>query len=225
MSSWLRYGVATLVITTAAFIVYRGVIFQSDPALRYPWSSDAWGHLIKADYLSEQIGEGVLYPDVFPQWYSGQQMLRYYAPLPYYGLVGLFPMTDDTFVAGNWFLFLAALVGGLSMLLYARRFGLVFATIGGIWALFDRAEKVVHPKIRERLSDWLTSKTPIQIADWPGMFASVFDRVFGEKHLSWKCFRRSAIVSLLSTGIMCLVLFSVLGAEIPDAMRQELARA
>jgi hypothetical protein len=87
-----------------------------------------------------------------------------------------------------------------------------FATIGGIWALFDRAETVVHPKIRGRLSDWLTAKTPIQIEDWPGMFASVFDRVFGKKHISWRCFRRSAIVSVISVGIMSLVVTAVHGA-------------
>lgn len=88
-----------------------------------------------------------------------------------------------------------------------------FATIGGIWALFDRAETVAHPKIRERMSDWLTSKTPIQIANWPAMFASVFDRVFGEKHLSWKCFLRSAIVSALSVGIMSIVVTAIIGTS------------
>ncbi|MCI0438812.1 MAG: hypothetical protein L0177_06730, partial [Chloroflexi bacterium] len=132
MPSSLRYGVAALVILAATLIVYRGVIFQADPSARYPWSSDAWGHLIKADYLLDQIEQGNLYPDLFPQWYSGQQMLRYYAPLPYYALVALIPLTDDTFEAGNWFLFLVALGGGLSMLLFARRFGLAFATLGGI---------------------------------------------------------------------------------------------
>ncbi len=132
MQSSLRYGVAALVILAATLIVYRGVVFQPDPAARYPWSSDAWGYLIKADYLLGQIEEGNLYPDLFPQWYSGQQMLRYYAPLPYYVLVTLIPLAGDTFEAGNWFLFLAALGGGLSMLLFARRFGLVFATLGGV---------------------------------------------------------------------------------------------
>ncbi|MCH7744946.1 MAG: hypothetical protein IIC84_02605, partial [Chloroflexi bacterium] len=135
MPSKARYPVAALLITAVALVVYSDVLFLSDPSIRYPWSSDAWGHLIKADYLLEQIKQGDWYPDLFPQWYNGQQMLRYYAPLPYYGLVGLLPVSNDTFAAGNWFLFLAALGGGLSMLLFARRFGLVFATVGGIMLL------------------------------------------------------------------------------------------
>src|SRR5215475_2430049 len=31
--------------------------------------------------------------------------------------------------------------------------------------------------------------------NWPDTFAKVFDSVFGEKHLSWKCFWRSAVAS------------------------------
>lgn len=88
-----------------------------------------------------------------------------------------------------------------------------FAILGGIWALFDRAETVVRPELRERLSAWLTCKRTVQGKDWPALFAAMFDRVFGEKHLSRRCFRRSAIVSVLSVGIMILVTIAVLGAE------------
>jgi uncharacterized membrane protein len=127
-----RHAVAAFVILAATLVVHWGVLFPPDPFARYPWSSDAWGHLIKAEYLRDQIEQGYWYPDLFPHWYSGQQMLRYYAPLPYYALVGILTIAKDTFTAGNWFLFLAALGGGLSMLLYARRFGLAFATLGGV---------------------------------------------------------------------------------------------
>ena len=123
---------AALCITATAILVYWDVLWPGDPTLRFPWSYDSWGHLMKAEYLREQIAAGVWYPDLFPQWYSGQQMLRYYAPLPYYALVGLLPLTGDVFVAANWFLFSTALFGGLSMLLYARRYGRNFAMIGGV---------------------------------------------------------------------------------------------
>ena len=77
-----QLAIAGLVIFAAAVLVYQDVLFLEDSTARYPWSSDAWGHLIKAEYLAEQIGQGNYYPDLFPQWYNGQQMLRYYAPLP-----------------------------------------------------------------------------------------------------------------------------------------------
>jgi uncharacterized membrane protein len=125
-----------------ALFVYGDVLFLDDPAVRYPWSSDAWGHLIKAEYLISEIGEGRLYPDLFPQWYNGQQMLRYYAPLPYYALAALLPFTSDSFSAGHLFLFIAALSGGLSMLLFSRRFGLLPATVGGILLI------LMHDNIR-----------------------------------------------------------------------------
>ena len=40
--------------------------------------------------------------------------------------------------------------------------------------------------------------------NWPDTFAKFFDRVLGDKHISWKCFWRSAIASygaLLIVGI------------------------
>jgi uncharacterized membrane protein len=132
LRSSLRYLLAAVVIAGGALFLYQGLLFPRDPAAVYPWSSDAWGHLIKGVYLRQQISEGNLYPDIFPSWYSGQQMLRYFAPLPYYLLAGLFALTDDIWRAGNLYLFLCALAGGLSFLLFARRLGLVLATVGGI---------------------------------------------------------------------------------------------
>ena len=46
-----------------------------------------------------------------------------------------------------------------------------------------------------------------KIEPWPGTFVKVFDRVFGEKHLSWKCFWRSSLASLLSVVLVSIVLF------------------
>ena len=84
-----------------------------------------------------------------------------------------------------------------------------FGLTGGTWALFEYAETVVNPKLHKRLSGWLTAETPIQFSDWPGMFASGFDRVFSEKHLSWRCFYRSAIVSVFSVFVVTFTLFLI----------------
>jgi len=127
-----QYGVAAVIITAAALLLFWGLLFPRDPEVIYPWSSDAWGHLIKAEYLQEQIELGNYYPDLFPAWYSGQQMLRYYAPLPYYALVGILDLTGDIWAAGNLFMVLCALLGSLSFLLFARRIGLFWAVAAGI---------------------------------------------------------------------------------------------
>lgn len=132
MGSRARLALAAAVILVAAFLTYRGILFPRDPELIYPWSSDSWGHLIKAEYLLEQIRLGHIYPDLFPAWYSGQQMLRYYAPLPYYALVGLLTQTDNVWIAGNMFIAGTAAFGGVSFLLFRRYIGLGLATLGGV---------------------------------------------------------------------------------------------
>jgi len=131
MQSWqskYTYPAAILVIVLSTFVLYAGVVFPRDLDAIYPWSSDTWGHLIKAVYLRQEIGEGNWYPDLFPEWYSGQQMLRYFPPITYFALVGLNEVTDNIFMAGNYLLIITALIGGVSMLLFAPRIGLGWAT-------------------------------------------------------------------------------------------------
>lgn len=122
---------AALIIVLITLVAYRGILLMGEGE-RYPWSSDTFGHLIKVEYLYQQLQAGNLYPEIFPAWYNGVQLLRYYGPLPYYSLAGLYYLSGDIFVAGNWFIFLAALLGGLSFLLYTPRIGLLPATLGGI---------------------------------------------------------------------------------------------
>jgi uncharacterized membrane protein len=59
-------------------------------------------------------------------------LLRYHAPLPYYLLLGLFQLTGNIWWAGNLFLFLTSLGGGLSLLLYRRWLGWLPAVAGGV---------------------------------------------------------------------------------------------
>ncbi|MBI2940844.1 MAG: hypothetical protein HYY04_10445, partial [Chloroflexi bacterium] len=126
---------AVISIAGAALWLYRGLLFPADPLARYPWSSDAWGHLLKAEFLATEMARGNFYPNIFPDWYNGIQMLRYYAPAPYYLLVPLFRLTGDVFAAGNWFLFGCALLGAEAFLLFHRRIGLWPAVAGGLLSL------------------------------------------------------------------------------------------
>lgn len=121
-----------VVILLAGLFIYQPLLFPANPDQIYPWGSDTWGHLIKADYLGGQIAQGIWYPDLFPGWYGGIQLLRYHAPLPYYLLIGLNQLTPNIWWAGNLFLFLTSVGGGLTFLLYRRWLGFLPAVAAGV---------------------------------------------------------------------------------------------
>jgi len=77
---------------------------------------------------------------------------------------------------------------------------------GGVWALFDRAEAVATEEAKRAISRWLRNLDPGgPLAPWPTAFAAVFDRVFGARHLSWRCFLRSCVASVASVAIVTLL--------------------
>lgn len=131
-----------LLIGLIALALYRDILFKPLQPPLYPWASDTLGHAIKAEYLQAEMAQGHLYPDLFPGWYIGVQMLRYYPPLPYYLLVTLTAVAGNPdeigfrIVAVNVFIVLCALIGGLAWLPYRRWIGLPAATVGGILYLF-----------------------------------------------------------------------------------------
>ncbi|MCL6610870.1 MAG: 6-carboxytetrahydropterin synthase [Peptococcaceae bacterium] len=135
--SFSRYAVSFAVIAVIAFISYYSVMFP--PAERhYPWGSDAWGHLFKAEYLYNEILKGNYYPQFTEYWYNGSQPFRYWPPLPYYVLALLRAFTGDIFIAGNYFVVLCAFFGGLSWLFLAGRMGLWPATLAGaVWVVWQ----------------------------------------------------------------------------------------
>lgn len=74
---------------------------------------------------------------------------------------------------------------------------------GGVWALFDRAETVATEEAKQAVTRWLRNLDPAgPLARWPATFAVVFDRVFGARHLSWRCFGRSCVASVASVAIV-----------------------
>jgi hypothetical protein len=75
-----------------------------------------------------------------------------------------------------------------------------------VWALFDRAETVATDEAKTAVSRWLRNLDPVgPLAHWPTAFATVFDRVFGERHLSWRCFLRSCVASVASVAIVTII--------------------
>ncbi len=130
----VRLALAAFLLALVAVLVYRAILFA--PSSLYPWASDTLGHVLKAEYLLDQLRLGRLYPDLFPGWYVGVQMMRYYPPLPYYLLAALLAVVGDSVRAANVFIVLCALIGGLAWLPYRRWIGLPAALVGGILYLF-----------------------------------------------------------------------------------------
>ena len=74
--------------------------------------------------------------------------------------------------------------------------------LGGIViAWFKRVGDLLRDDTNKEIARWIkvrgveTALVADDAENWPGTFAKVFDRVFGEKHLSWKCFWRSCVAS------------------------------
>jgi len=132
----LRISLSVALITVATLVCYRGILFVPSDVQLYPWASDTLGHVMKTEFILEQIQAGQPIPTLFPEWYMGLQILRYYPPLPYLLLVGLSAIIGSSVVAANWFIAFCALAGGLTWLLYERWVGWLPATAGGILYLF-----------------------------------------------------------------------------------------
>lgn len=119
---------------------------------------------------------------------------------------------------------------GFSFLAYA----VAWATVTtGAWYLFERAEKTASNEGKAIASRWLKNLAPESaVQSWPATFASTFDRIFGDRHVSWKCFRRSCMASTVAAFIMALVINAVnrnfvkdIVKDILDEMSKSLLRA
>jgi hypothetical protein len=70
------------------------------------------------------------------------------------------------------------------------------AVFGAVWGFFRGVESVLTDDTKLEIGNWLRGVKTADHVPWPDTFARVFDRVFGTKHLSWKCFLRSCLASL-----------------------------
>jgi hypothetical protein len=78
---------------------------------------------------------------------------------------------------------------------------------GIVWKFFERVESVLNENTKLEIAVWLLGvKVGQKVEPWPETFAKVFDRVFGTKHLSWKCFWRSCIASYCAVAVCWLAL-------------------
>src|SRR5712692_5062892 len=85
------------------------------------------------------------------------------------------------------------------------------ALAGMVWVFSERVEAVLAEDTKLKVAVWLLDREKgaegldAKAQKWPATFASVFDTIFGEKHLTWRCFRRSCLVSACGIILMFLL--------------------
>jgi len=81
--------------------------------------------------------------------------------------------------------------------------------IGGIWLLFYAMEETATPDAKRSAVDWIKSiaakSTSQTIVESPRWFIEAFDRIFGDRHLTWRCFLRSCVASIMAVFVMTVV--------------------
>ena len=95
-------------------------------------------------------------------------------------------------------------------LAFALYFGVAIGTAQGFYWLFDKAGENLEPEKRAWISQWLQNT---EVADrktrWPTAFVALFDTVFGKKHFSLRCFRRSALASVAAVSVVAIAASAV----------------
>ena len=78
----------------------------------------------------------------------------------------------------------------------ATQFAFGGALFYGIQRFFREVEEKLNEDTKLEIAIWLVGvRVGPAVEAWPATFARVFDRVFGSKHLSFKCFFRSTVAS------------------------------
>jgi hypothetical protein len=70
----------------------------------------------------------------------------------------------------------------------------------GVQKFFEEIEKKLSVGTKDDIALWLLDLHPSgKFRDWRPTFAKIFNQVFGEKQLSWKCFWRSTLTSTVTS--------------------------
>lgn len=224
-----HYVLSVFLIGLLALLVYHSIL--SPPAeQRYPWGSDTWGHLFKAEYLYQELRRGNFYPQFTEYWYSGCQPFRYWAPLPYYLLAFLRGLTGDVFTAGNYFIFLCALLGGLSWLLLAGRMGFwPAAAAGAVWVVWGDNLRVAFaegnlPRVLATALLPLLFAAFLRVVEKRNAYAGIVATA-ALMHLVVVCHAMIGAVYCLSLVLFTLFLWAFRGCRLKDCLRGVLVLA
>lgn len=80
---------------------------------------------------------------------------------------------------------------------------------GGVYALFYAMEQTANRDAKRKAANWLKSLAKKSISETiietPKWFIRAFDSIFGERHLTWRCFRRSCVASITAVFFMIII--------------------
>lgn len=130
-NQFVYFLLGVVIITTAAIIFYWPILSLKGPNT-IPWGSDSLGHISKAEFLKESIQQGIYNPKIFPGWYMGSQVFRYYPLLPYYALLFFGSLFGNLVLSSFIYIFCFLLIGGLTFLLFKRWVGWLPAIACGV---------------------------------------------------------------------------------------------
>jgi hypothetical protein len=87
----------------------------------------------------------------------------------------------------------------------AAHLGFGLGLFYGVQKFFEEVEKKLNVQTKKEIAVWLFALRPTRtIQGWRSTFPKIFNRVFGDKHFSWKCFRRSCVVTAVTTFVAML---------------------
>jgi hypothetical protein len=78
-----------------------------------------------------------------------------------------------------------------------------------VLALFELGDKFASEQAKDALSKWLVSFDVQKAKALPDGAQGLFDRIFGERHFSLKCFVRSAAFSVGAMAFIFLLVFLI----------------
>ena len=76
---------------------------------------------------------------------------------------------------------------------------------------FEKVEGVLTDQAKREIARWLrirnfeTGLVVEKAEPWPETFAKIFDRVFGDRHFTWKCFLRSWLASMFAIVLAMII--------------------
>ena len=84
---------------------------------------------------------------------------------------------------------------------------------GSVLGLFELGERFASQRAKDALSKWLLTFDVQKAKALPDGTQEIFERIFGERHFSWKCFVRSAAFSLGAMAFISILMFLVYPKE------------
>jgi hypothetical protein len=80
---------------------------------------------------------------------------------------------------------------------------------GSVLAVFELGERLASQRAKDALSKWLVSFDIQKAKAVPDGTQQIFDRIFGKRHFTLRCFIRSSAFSLGAVGFIAVLLFLI----------------